>query len=83
MPEQPGRSRVAVEYSGQDARVAVRRALEAVNWTRTVPAGAGVFLKVNLGWDLFIPGSITCAPTVPVDAPASREQESRWPDRAG
>ena len=37
----------------------MRRCLEAVEWTRVVPAGSAVALKVNLGWDLFIPGSIT------------------------
>ena len=42
-----------------DVRDAVRRALEAAEWTRVIPAGAPVALKVNLGWDLFIPGSIT------------------------
>jgi uncharacterized protein (DUF362 family) len=50
---------VAVEYAGRDVRAAVRRALEAADWTHAVPAGADVCLKVNLGWDLFIPGSIT------------------------
>jgi uncharacterized protein (DUF362 family) len=42
-----------------DVRAAVRRALEAADWTRVIPAGEPVALKVNLGWDLFIPGSIT------------------------
>ena len=42
-----------------DVRRAVRQALDAAEWTRFVPAGADVSLKVNLGWDLFIPGAIT------------------------
>ena len=42
-----------------DVRHAIRRALEAVNWTGIIPTGARVALKVNLGWDLFLPGSIT------------------------
>ena len=50
---------VAVEPVDRDPRRAVRRALEAAEWTRFVPRGADVALKVNLGWDLFIPGSIT------------------------
>ncbi len=42
-----------------DVRQAIRRSLEAVNWTEVIPRGSRVALKVNLGWDLFIPGSIT------------------------
>jgi uncharacterized protein (DUF362 family) len=50
---------VAVERVAGDVRRALRRVLDAVDWTRCVPAGADVALKVNLGWDLFVPGSIT------------------------
>jgi uncharacterized protein (DUF362 family) len=50
---------VAVQPVRGDVREAVRTALAAAEWTRFVPAGADVSLKVNLGWDLFIPGSIT------------------------
>jgi uncharacterized protein (DUF362 family) len=53
------RSTVALERVGGDVRGALRRALEAADWTRAVPRGAEVSLKVNLGWDLFIPGAIT------------------------
>jgi len=53
------RSVVSVERVDTDIPGAVRRALEAAEWTRAVPQGADVALKVNLGWDLFIPGSIT------------------------
>jgi uncharacterized protein (DUF362 family) len=53
------RSVVAIEAVGGDVVAAVRRALEAAEWTKAVPAKADVSLKVNLGWDLFIPGSIT------------------------
>ena len=42
-----------------DVRRAVGRALEAVEWKRLIPRGADVAVKVNLGWDLFIPGSIS------------------------
>lgn len=55
----PSCSLVAVEAVAGDVRGAVRRALEAVDWRRVIPAGAPVALKVNLGWDLFIPGSVT------------------------
>jgi len=54
-----GRPIVALQPVTGDVRDAVRRALLAADWTRFVPAGADVSLKVNLGWDLFIPGSIT------------------------
>src|SRR5713101_1693025 len=53
------RAVVAVEAVQGDVRDAVRRALAGAEWTRFVEKGADVSLKVNLGWDLFIPGSIT------------------------
>lgn len=53
------RSIVALEPVAGDVRAALQRALDAAEWKRFVPAGADVSLKVNLGWDLFIPGSIT------------------------
>jgi uncharacterized protein (DUF362 family) len=53
------KSIVAVEPVKDDVRDAIRRALESAEWTRVVPRGATVSLKVNLGWDMFIPGSIT------------------------
>jgi uncharacterized protein (DUF362 family) len=53
------RSVVSLEAVRGDVRDAVRRALRAVDWKRAIPEGATVALKVNLGWDLFIPGSIT------------------------
>jgi len=54
-----GRSLVALERVQGDVGAALRRALEAVEWRRLLPRGEPVALKVNLGWDLFIPGSIT------------------------
>ena len=63
MPAPPAtpasRSIVSVEHVGGDIRAAVRRALEAAGWRDAIPEGAHVALKVNLGWDRFIPGSIT------------------------
>lgn len=53
------RSIVAVEQVRGDIRAAVHAALEAAGWKDVIPRGATVALKVNLGWDLFIPGSIT------------------------
>lgn len=54
-----GSAVVAVRPVEDDVRRAVREAMEAVGWTEALPAGKPVALKVNLGWDLFIPGSIT------------------------
>ena len=59
MNSEQSRSVVALEAVGGDVRAAVRRALHAVEWKRALPAGSPVAIKVNLGWDLFIPGSIT------------------------
>ncbi len=53
------RAIVAVEAVPTDLPAGLRRALETAEWTRFVPRGADVSLKVNLGWDMFIPGSIT------------------------
>ena len=53
----PPRSVVAVEPVTDDVRGAIRRALDAVDWRQAIPRGADISLKVNLGWDLFIPGS--------------------------
>ena len=53
------RSVVALEEVRGDVRAAIHRALAAIDWKRVIPRGATIALKVNLGWDLFIPGSIT------------------------
>ncbi len=53
------KSVVSIEPVKGDVPGAVRRALEGADWSRAIPKGADVSLKVNLGWDLFIPGSIT------------------------
>lgn len=55
----PRRSVVAVESAANGLRPAIARALATVEWQRIFPKGGDVALKVNLGWDLFIPGSIT------------------------
>jgi uncharacterized protein (DUF362 family) len=57
--EQAPSSVVALQRVEGDVRTALRRALDDAEWKRAIPAGATVALKVNLGWDLFIPGSIT------------------------
>ncbi len=47
---------VSVRNSIQEA---VREALELVEWKQLLERGKPTALKVNLGWELFIPGSIT------------------------
>jgi len=37
----------------------VREAMELAEWRRFISAGADVALKVNLGWDMFMPGAVT------------------------
>lgn len=58
-PVAAARALVALERVEGDVGAALRRALEAVEWRRLLPRGEPVALKLNLGWDLFIPGSIT------------------------
>jgi len=50
---------VAVKRVKDDIAGAVSAAMEAADYRSHIPPGSSVFLKVNLGWDLFIPGSIT------------------------
>lgn len=38
---------------------AVREAMELARWREFISEGADVSLKVNLGWDLFLPGAVT------------------------
>ncbi|GAB4349734.1 MAG: hypothetical protein Kow0099_32930 [Candidatus Abyssubacteria bacterium] len=38
---------------------AVREAMELARWREFISPGAEVSLKVNLGWDLFLPGAVT------------------------
>jgi uncharacterized protein (DUF362 family) len=50
---------VSVVQVREDIGAAVREALELADWKVAVPRGSDVALKVNLGWDRFVPGSIT------------------------
>ncbi len=50
---------VSITKVDQDVIQAVSEAMEAAHWKEFISKGAAVSLKVNLGWDLFIPGSIT------------------------
>ena len=50
---------VSVAVVRDSVEQAVREALELVSWQSHLEKHRPVSLKVNLGWDLFIPGSIT------------------------
>ena len=53
------RSVVAVVTVSESVQKAVREAMHLANFQKYIERGKPVSLKVNLGWDLFIPGSIT------------------------
>jgi len=50
---------VSIKKVGTDIIKAVSEAMDLANYKDSIPQGSVVFLKVNLGWDLFIPGSVT------------------------
>jgi uncharacterized protein (DUF362 family) len=50
---------VAIKKVTDDVAAAVSSAMEEARFRDFIPRAATVFLKVNLGWDLFIPGSVT------------------------
>ncbi|MBU0754744.1 MAG: DUF362 domain-containing protein, partial [Planctomycetes bacterium] len=50
---------VAVKRVEDDVIEAVAAAMDAASFQDYIPRHSRVFLKVNLGWDLFIPGSVT------------------------
>ncbi len=50
---------VSIAKVNQNVIQTVSEAMEAAHWKEFISKGAAVSLKVNLGWDLFIPGSIT------------------------
>src|SRR5215813_3359116 len=52
-------STVAVVQVKDSVEAAVREAMELASWKQHLQKGKATSLKVNLGWDLFIPGSIT------------------------
>src|SRR5215831_1747123 len=52
-------STVAVVSVKDSVQETVRVAMELADWQKYVEKGKPTALKVNLGWDLFIPGSIT------------------------
>jgi hypothetical protein len=50
---------VAIRRIKDNVAEAVSSAMELASYQKYIPRGATVFLKVNLGRDLFIPGSVT------------------------
>jgi len=50
---------VAIKKVESSVADAVSSAMDAASYRDFIPGDSNVFLKVNLGWDLFIPGSVT------------------------
>lgn len=50
---------VSIKKAGADVTEAVSAVMDTARYKDFIPRGSTVFLKVNLGWDLFIPGSVT------------------------
>ena len=50
---------VAIEKVKTNVIESVSAVMDAAHYKDFIPRGYTVFLKVNLGWDLFIPGSVT------------------------
>jgi uncharacterized protein (DUF362 family) len=51
--------KVSIVKVRQSVPEAVREAMELADWKRFVPKGAEVALKPNLGFDFFLPGTVT------------------------
>jgi uncharacterized protein (DUF362 family) len=50
---------VFIKTIEHDVTKAVSDAMDGADYKKYIPQGSPVFLKVNLGWDLHIPGSVT------------------------
>jgi len=50
---------VAIKKIENDVAAAVSEAMDLASYRDFLPKSSPVFLKVNLGWDLFLPGSVT------------------------
>ncbi len=53
------RASVSIVRVKKTVQETVTRAMELARWRDYIPQGADVALKVNLGWDLFLPGAVT------------------------
>ncbi|MBI4832350.1 MAG: DUF362 domain-containing protein [Candidatus Lindowbacteria bacterium] len=54
-----GKSTVSIVRIRDGVHEAVRKAMDLARWREFISEGAEVSLKVNLGWDLFLPGAVT------------------------
>jgi len=50
---------VAIKKVKNNVIESISAVMDAAHYKDFIPRGSTVFLKVNLGWDLFIPGSVT------------------------
>jgi uncharacterized protein (DUF362 family) len=50
---------VAIKKVNLDIIEAVSEVMDSAHYTDFIPKNKPIYLKVNLGWDLFIPGSVT------------------------
>ena len=50
---------VSIVRVDESVPAAVREAMERADWKRFITRGAAVSLKVNLGWDMFLPGAVS------------------------
>jgi uncharacterized protein (DUF362 family) len=50
---------VAIKKIDKDVAAAVSEAMDLASYRDFIPKSSPLFLKVNLGWDLFLPGSVT------------------------
>lgn len=57
--EQDSKATVSILRIKDSVQETVREAMELANWRGFITEGAEVSLKVNLGWDLFLPGAVT------------------------
>lgn len=53
------RATVSIVRVKDGVHEAVREAMRLARWQEFITPGADVSLKVNLGWDLFLPGAVT------------------------
>ncbi len=53
------RSKVSIVEVRTSVQEAVHEAMELISWKDVLERGRPTALKVNLGWELFIPGSVT------------------------
>lgn len=53
------KSLIAISKVKSNVFESVSEAMEAAEWRKYIKKGKDIALKVNLGWDIFVPGSIT------------------------